>query len=107
MTAFRSHSLVTPCCRVVDPILQRTLRMRKALCATPESHSLANVVSPLLAPLALLARLADLKRYFVTNIEVLDLGADTNNNTGRLVAEREWLLHDDVAVAVVSVVVQV
>ena len=98
---------MTPRCWVIDPVLQRTLRMREALRTTPKSHGLANVVSPLLAPLALLARLTDFKRDFVTNIEVLDLGANTNNDTGRLVAEREGLLHDDVAIAVVSVVVQV
>lgn len=98
---------MTPRSWVVDSILQRALRVRKALRTTPKPHGLANIVSPLLTPFALLARLTDFKRYFVTNTEVLDLGTNTNNNTGRLVAEREWLLHDDVAVAVVSVVVQV
>nr|GFD55474.1 hypothetical protein [Tanacetum cinerariifolium] len=44
---------------VVDPILQRSLCMRKALRTAPEPHTLADVVSPLLASLALLARQAN------------------------------------------------
>lgn len=46
--------------RVVDPVLQCTLRVWEALRTTPEPHTLANVVSPLLASLADLARLSDL-----------------------------------------------
>jgi hypothetical protein len=98
---------MTPRRWVVDPILQRPLRVRERLGTTPEPHALADIVSPLLTPIALLARQADFQRDLVADAETLDIRADADDNTGRLVAQRQRLLHQDVAIAVVAVVVQV
>jgi hypothetical protein len=98
---------MTPRRWVVDPILQRPLRVRERLGTTPEPHALADVVSPLFAPIALLARQADFQRDLVADAETLDIGADADDNACRLVAQRQRLLHQDVAIAVVAVVVQV
>ena len=81
--------------------------MREALCATPEPHSLANIIPPLLAPLACLTWQTDFQRYFIANTKVLDFRANTNNYTCRLMAKRKWLLHDNVAITVVPVVVKI
>jgi hypothetical protein len=39
--------LVTPLCRVVDPLLQRSLEVREALATAPELQLFANVVPAL------------------------------------------------------------
>ena len=73
LSAQHNNSLVAPRCRVIDPILQRSLCVREALRATSKPHTLANVVPSLLAPLARLAWQTDFQRYFISNTEVLNL----------------------------------
>jgi hypothetical protein len=58
---------------MIDPILQRPLRVRKCLGTTSKLHFLANVVPPFLAPFALLARLSHFQRNFVPDFEILDV----------------------------------
>jgi hypothetical protein len=65
-----AHSLVTPRSRVINPILQRALRMRKRLCTASEPHSLADIVPPLFTPVACLAWQSNFQRDFVPNLEV-------------------------------------
>jgi hypothetical protein len=98
---------MTPSGWVVDAILQRSLRMRKCLCTTPKLHSLANIVPSLFAPITCLARQSNFQRYLVSNFEVLHIRAYTNHNTCRFMAQRHGFLHNDVAIAVVPVVVEV
>lgn len=103
-----ADSLVAPRSRVVNPVLKSALGVRESLCRAPELHALADVVSALLTPLALAARLTDLEGNLVSNFKVcLRLGAHRHNHARRLVTQRHWLFHDDVAIAVVVVVVQV
>jgi hypothetical protein len=68
-----SNSLVTPSRRVVDAVLQRPLCVWERLGTAPEPHALANIVPPLLAPVALLARQANFKRDLVADAEILDV----------------------------------
>lgn len=60
---------MTPRSRVVDAVLQRSLRMRKGLCTTPKLHALANIVPSLFTPITVLAWLSDLERNFVSDFE--------------------------------------
>lgn len=92
---------------MIYPILQRPLRMRKRLCTTPEFHLFTDVIPSLLAPLALLTRLPYFQRDFVPSFEVFHLGAHGYDDARGLVTERHGLSNDDVAIAVVSVVMQV
>ena len=92
---------------MIDPILQRPLRMRKRLCTTPEFHLFTDVIPSLLASLALLTRLPYFQRDFVPNFEVLHLRAHGYDDARGLMAEGHGLPNDDVAIAVVSVVMQV
>jgi hypothetical protein len=101
------RQLITPLGRVIDPLLQRPLEMRKALPTTPKPHLLANIIPPLLTPRALLARNADFECDFVTDLEIRYGGADGGDDAGGLMAEGQGLADEDVAVAVVGVVVQV
>ena len=61
---------MTPGRRVIDAILQRPLCVRERLGAAPESHALADIVPPLLAPIALLARQANFQRDLVADAEI-------------------------------------
>lgn len=98
---------MAPSCRVIDPVLQRSLCVWETLRATSEPHTLADVVPPLFASLADFARLSDFQCHLVTNTEVLHIRAYANNHTCRFVAERERFLYDYVAVTVVLVVMEI
>jgi hypothetical protein len=98
---------MAPCSRVVYPILQCPLGVRERLCTTSEPHSFANVVPALLAPFTGLARLPYLERNFVTNIETRHFRAHAHDYTRGLVAQRHGFLDNDVAIAVVAVVMQI
>jgi hypothetical protein len=67
---------VTPPCLVIDPLLQRSLEMKKALAATSEPQLFANVVSPFLAAGTATVWKADLEGVFVACFEVCYAGAD-------------------------------
>lgn len=99
--------LVTPLGRVVDALLQRALEVRKRLCRAAEAHAAADVVAAVVAVLACVARDADLESNAVTRGQVLDSRADRYYSAAGLVAQRQGLLDNDVAVAVVVEVVQV
>lgn len=92
---------------MIDTVLQRALKVRKRLCRAAEAHAFADVVASLTAALALSAGYADLEGDLVADAEARGCGADGHDHTGGLVAEREGLADDDIAVAVVVVVVQV
>lgn len=101
---------MTPLRRVIDPLLQRPLRVRRArLRGTAKPHALADVVAALEAALALLAGQPHFQGHAVADAEVRggDFGAYAHDYAGGLVAEGERFATYDVAVAEVLVVVQV
>lgn len=91
-------SLMAPHSRVVDPLLQRPLEVRKALCAAAEAHLLAEVVPPPATDGALPARHADLEGHAVAEREAPHAGADGHHHARGLVAERQGLAGAEVAV---------
>lgn len=102
------NALVAPPRPLHHHLLQRPLRVRRpALGRAAKLHAAADVVAPLGAELARAARQADLERDAVARGERRDLGPDGLHDAGGLVAERQRLEHEDVAVAEVVVVVQV
>jgi hypothetical protein len=64
------YSLVAPSSRVVDSVLQSSLRMRERLCTTPELHAFADVVSTFFAPIAVLARLSNFQCNLISDLEI-------------------------------------
>jgi hypothetical protein len=81
--------------------------MRECLGRAPEPHLRAEVVLASLTKLARLARKSDFQGDSVARLESRDAGADGLDDSGRLMAEGHWLSDEDVAIAVVLVVVQV
>lgn len=79
--------LVTPSSRVIDPLLQRSLEMWEALCATPEAHLFAEIVSTLAANATLSTWHANFKGHAVAQREVAHLRTDGDNHARRLVAK--------------------
>lgn len=98
---------MAPVGRVVDPLLEGTLGMRKGLCRGAEIHGAADVVAALGAVLAVLAGEADLEGDAVSGAQVGDGIADGDDGAAGLMAEGQRFADDDVAVAVVVEVVQV
>ena len=98
---------MTPCCRVVHSLLQRSLQMRHHARRAPEPHVPADIVPPASTQLARSARQSHLQRYKVPGRESCHLRADGNYATRRLMAQGQRLPHDDIAIAVVVEVVQV
>lgn len=92
---------------MIDSILQRPLGMWKCLCTTPEAHVFADIIAPLFTPPTLFTRQPDLERNLVSNFEVGNLGSHSHDYTRRLVTQGHGLLHDNVAIAVVSVVMEI
>lgn len=101
------RQLIAPLGRVVDPLLQRALEMRESLATASELHVFANVVAALGAAGTTPAWQADFESNFVAGLEAGDIGADRSDYACRFVAEGERLADEDVAVAVVGVVVEV
>lgn len=95
--------------RMVHPFLQRPLVMRPAPRRTPEPHLPADVVSSLLAAIALVAGDADFQCHAISGLEVdsRDGGANAHDHAGGFMAEGQGLLDGDVADAEVPVVVEV
>lgn len=102
-----ANVLVAPPGRVVDLLLQGALGVGEGLGRTSELHAAADVVASGLAVLAGLAGLADLESDAVAGGQVSDAITDSDDGAAGLVAQSERLTDDDVAVAVVVVVVQV
>ena len=94
---------------VVHPVPQRALEVREAGCATTKSHALAEVVSPSAAVLAgrQRARDADLESDTVANAQRRDVAAEGDHFARRLVTLRQGLADLDIAVGIVSEVVDV
>lgn len=99
--------LVTPAGRVVDALLECALGMGESLCRGAEVHAPADVVAAGLAIGAVLTGQADLEGDAVADLDAIGVGADGGDGAGGLVAEGHGLADEDVAVAVVAVVVQV
>ena len=100
-------SLVTPRSGMGDGLLESALGVGEGLGGAAEPHLAADVVAALEAERALAARLADLEGDLVADLEACDARADGGHDARRLVAERQGLPHQDVAVAEVVEVVQV
>ena len=67
---------MTPFSRMVDPLLQRSLKMGKTLATAPEPQFFANVVAPFCAAGTGAAWNADFEGDAIANGEVGDGGPD-------------------------------
>lgn len=101
------HILVNPSGRVVNPLLQRPLHVRKRLGRAAKLHAFANVVSAALAVVARLAWQANLECDTIAWLEVRDGGPYSDDCAAGFVAQRQRLADEDVAIAVVVIVVQI
>lgn len=89
---------MTPRGRVVDPLLQRSLEVRKALGAAAEAHLLAEVIPAPPADAAVAARHADLEGHAVAEAEAAHLRAYGDDHARGLMAEGQGLAGAEVAV---------
>ena len=89
---------------VVDPLLECALVMRHALCATPEPHLLAQIVTAASADGAVSARDTNFQRNAVAHLKAGHPRANGHNDTGRLVAERERHASTEVAIGELLVI---
>jgi hypothetical protein len=64
------NALMTPLRRMINPLLQRPLRMRESLRTTPKSHTLADIIPPFFTSFTLFTRQAYFQRYFISYFEV-------------------------------------
>ena len=71
---------------MINPLLQRPLRMRHRLGTTSKFHPRTNIIPPFFTPFACFARQANFKRDFIPNREVRDRGADGDYHAGGFVA---------------------
>lgn len=95
---------------MVDTLLKRPLKVRETLCRTAKLHLFADVVPSLSTTAAGVTGNAHFDGDAVTDLEVTVLtrrSPDGLDDAGRFVAECERLADQDVAVAVVVVVVQI
>jgi hypothetical protein len=79
----------------------------KRLGRAAKFHAFADVVSAALAVVARLARQANLERDTIAWLEVRDGGPYRDDCAAGFVAQRQRLADEDVAIAVVVVVVQI
>lgn len=100
---------MTPPRRVIHHLLQRPLRMRIRLRGAAEPHAGTDIIPPLPTPLAFFARLAHLQRDLISYLPLIrgHRGSDSHDDAGGFVAEGQGFADEDVAVAEVSVVVEV
>ena len=98
---------MTPYGRVIDSLLESSLKMGNALRATPELHLLAEVVAPLSTNGTLAAGNANFESNSVTNGEAVDLRPNTHYNTGRFMSKRQRCTGTEVAVGELLVVAHI
>lgn len=98
---------MNPSSWVVKPLLQRSLHVWKRLGRAAKLHAFADVVSAALAVVARLTRQANLERDTIARLEVRDGGSHSDDCAAGFVAQRQRLADEDVAIAVVVVVVQI
>lgn len=84
--------------RMIYPLLQRALVVWEALCAAPEAHLLAEVISPLATNATLAASHADLQGHAITKGKAAHMRADGDDHTRGLMAERQGLAGAKVAI---------
>jgi hypothetical protein len=95
---------MTPSRRMINPLLQRALRVRIRFRTAPELHLLTYIIPPLLTPIARLARQPYFQRNLITYFEPCDVRPDAYDHAGRFMPKGHGLAHEDVAVAEVAVV---
>lgn len=98
---------MNPSSRVVNPLLQRPLHVWKRLGRAAKLHAFADVVSAALAVIARLAWQANLERDTIAWPEVRYGGSYSDDCAAGFVAQRQRLADEDVAIAVVVVIVQI
>lgn len=92
------HLLVTPYRWVINPILERALEMGERLRAAPESHLLAEVISPLATCRTLSTGDTNLQSDAVSDRKAAHLGANGHYDSGGLMTERKWLAGTKIAI---------
>lgn len=92
---------------MIDPLLQRPLHVRKRLGRAAKLHASANVVSAARAVVTRLAWQANLERDAIAWLEVGDGRPYSDDCAAGFVAQRQRLADEDVAIAVVVVVVHI
>lgn len=92
---------------MIDPLLQRPLKMGNALRRTPKPQTLTYIIPSLFTQFTFLTRKSDFKSNSVSNFQVCDTWANSCHDAGGLVTKSEGFLDDDIAVAVVVEVMEV
>jgi hypothetical protein len=98
---------MAPSSWMVNAILKGSLCMWKGLRTTPKLHLLADIIPAFLTSVTMFTRLPDLERNFVSNFEAFDIGTNADYYARRFVAQRHGLSDNNVAIAVVSVVMEI
>lgn len=81
--------LVTPNRRMVNPLLQGTLKMRHTLRTTPKPHFLAEIVPSLPTNRALSTWNSHFESHTVTDLEAIHLRPNTDDHTRGFVTQGE------------------
>lgn len=92
---------------MVNTLLESTLGVRERLGRASELHLTADVVSSRIAVLARFAGLSDFQSDSVARDEVFDGISNGDDCAARFVSQSQWLLNEDIAIAIVVVVVQI
>lgn len=90
--------LMAPDSRMVDPFLQSPLKVWDALCTTPKSHLLAEIIPSFPANATLTARNADLKGNPIANRKAINLRPNANYHTGGLMPKGQRSAGAEVAI---------
>lgn len=101
------HILVNPSGRVINLLLQRSLHMWKRLGRAAKLHAFADVVSAALAVVARLTWQTNLERDTIAWLDVCDGGSDSDDCAAGFMAQRQRLADEDVAIAVMVVIVKI
>lgn len=72
---------------MINPLLQRPLKMWERLRTTPEPQSLTNIIASLFTSIAFFAGDTDFEGYAIAGFEGGDGGADGGDDAGGFVAE--------------------
>jgi hypothetical protein len=81
--------LVTPSCRVINSFLKSSLEMGNALCATPEFHLLAKIISSFPTDSTLATRNSDFECHTISNLKAMNLRPNSYYDTRRFMSKGE------------------
>lgn len=98
---------MAPSSGMVDPLLKSALRMGIRLGRAAEFHSSADIISALVAIFAVLAWLTDFEGDSIPSCQCRDARTNSNDRSARLMAKRQWLTNNNIAISVMVEIVQI